>query len=149
MNFLQIVQTADHVAIHAELMSVLRIISLRPAMQRPPSIRSRSGDSIGRWEGDTLIVETTNYAGPFGFDFAAVDENLHVTERLSRADDDTVLYEATIDNPTAFARPWTMVLLFRRTSARMFEFACHEGNYAVTNILRGARAEEQRAQKLK
>lgn len=145
LNLLQIVQTADHVAIHRELMSDLRIVSLRRAMHLPSSVRSRSGDSIGRWEGDTLIVDTTNYGGAFGFDYADVDENLHVTERFSRADGDDVLYEATIDDPTAFVRPWTMVLLFRRTDARMFEFACHEGNYAITNILRGARAEEQRA----
>jgi uncharacterized protein (TIGR02246 family) len=145
VNLLQIVQTADHLVIHTELMSVLRIVSLKRAMHPPPSARSRSGDSIGRWEGDTLIVDTTNYGGAFGFDFADVDENLHVTERFSRTDDDGVLYEATIDDPTAFVRPWTMTLLLRRTNARMFEFACHEGNYSLTNILRGARAEEQRA----
>lgn len=148
-GILQIVQTADHVAIQVELMSVLKIVSLRRAMHLPPSVRSHSGDSIGRWEGDTLLVDTSNYSGAFGFEYAAVDENLHVTERFSRADDDRVLYEATIDDPTAFVRPWTMVLVLRRTDARMFEFACHEGNYAIENILRGARAEEQRATKPK
>jgi hypothetical protein len=149
VNLLQIVQTADQVAIHRELMSVLRIVSLGRATHLPSSVRSRAGDSIGRWEGDTLIIDTTNFGGAFDFDFADVDENLHVTERFSRADADSVLYEATIDDPTAFVQPWTMVLLLRRTDARMFEFACHEGNYAMTNILRGARSEEQRARKPK
>jgi hypothetical protein len=148
VNLLQIVQTADHVAIHRELMSVLRIVSLGRAKHRP-SVRSRSGDSIGRWEGDTLIVDTTNFGGAFDFEYADVDENLHVTERFTRADAESILYEATIDDPTVFVQPWTMVLLLRRTDARMFEFACHEGNYAMTNILRGARAEEQRARRPK
>jgi hypothetical protein len=148
-NLLQIVQTADFIAIHTELMSVLRVISVKHTTHRPAPIRSRTGDSIGRWEGDTLIVDTTNFGGGFDFDYAAVDENVRLTERFSRAGDRDVLYEVTIDDPTAFVRPWTMVLVLRRTDARMFEFACHEGNYSLPNTLLGARAEEERAKKPK
>lgn len=148
-NLLQIVQTPDFIALHTELMSVLRVISVKHTTHQPAAMRSRTGDSIGRWEGDTLIVDTTNFGGDFDFDFAAADEKLHLTERFSRAGDRDVLYEVTIDDPTAFVRPWTTVLVLRRTDARMFEFACHEGNYSLPNTLLGARAEEQRARKPK
>ena len=149
LNLLQIVQTPDHIAIHTELMSVLRVISTTRRTHAPPSMRSSTGDSIGRWEGESLVVDTTNFSGPFGFDFAAIDDNLHLTERFSRTGDRDLLYEATIDDPTAFVQPWTMALVLRRTEARMFEFACHEGNYSLPNTLLGARAEEERAKKPK
>jgi len=99
---------------------------------------------VARWDGDTLEVDTVGYTGRFGFTFAAADENLHVIERLRRLDADTLLYESRIDDPTAYVRPWTVVQTLRRTTDRMFEFACHEGNYGLLNILRGARDEERR-----
>jgi hypothetical protein len=124
-------------------MNVLRVISLAHRAHRPSSMRFRTGDSIGRWEGETLLVDTTNFSGPFGFDYAAIDDNLHLTERFSRSGDRDVLYEVTIDDPTAYVQPWTVALVLRRTDARMFEFACHEGNYSLANTLQGARASEQ------
>ena len=141
-NFLQVVQTSDHLVVFSELMSALRIIPLAAGEHLPPSIRSPFGDSRARWEGDSLVVDTTNYSPRFDFTFLGADHNLSVIERFRLLDADTLLREATIDDPTAFTKAWTVVLPMFRTSARMFEFACHEGNYALKHILTGARAEE-------
>src|SRR5262245_36374564 len=141
-NFLQIVQTPNHIVVYTELMGVRRIIPIGGTLL-PASIRSRTGISRGQWDGDTLVVETTNFRGPYGFAFAAIDEGLHLMERFSRMAAGTLLYEATIDDPTAFVKPWTFVLAMRRTNSRLFEFACHEGNYALANILTTARMEER------
>jgi len=99
------------------------------------------GDSRGRWDGDTLVVDTTNFTGKTPF--RGTDENLHLVERFSRADASTLLYEFTVDDPTAFTRPWTARLPMKKTNERLFEYACHEGNYALVDILRGARFEER------
>ena len=143
-NFLQIVQTPTDIVLYRELNGIRRIISLGRNLHWPSSVRAYLGDSIGRWEHDALIVDTTNYGGPFQFEFAAADENLHVVERFVLTDVDTVLYQATVDDPTAYTRPWTFVLPLKRTDERMFEFACHEGNYALASLLRIARQQEQR-----
>jgi len=100
------------------------------------------GDSRARWDGDTLVVDTTNYNGGFAFDFQGADADLHITERFQLVDADTLLDEATIDDPTAYVSTWTVVVPMRRADSRLFESACHEGNYALRNILSGARAEE-------
>ena len=146
-NLLRIVQTPNHLAIQTELMNVVRVISLTSVTHLPSSLRSRTGHSNGRWEHETLVVDTTNIRGPFGFDYAAVDDNLRLTERFSRESERDILYEATVDDPTAYSRPWTMQLVLRRTDARMFEFACHEGNYSLRNTLQGARARDERVTK--
>jgi hypothetical protein len=143
-NFLQIVQTPTHIVLYRELNGIRRIISMGRSVHWQPSVRSYLGDSIGLWEHDALIVDTTNYRGPFQFEVGGADENLHVVERFVQADADTVLYQATLDDPTAYTRPWTFVLPLKRTEERMFEFACHEGNYALANVLRGARQQERR-----
>ena len=141
-NLLEIVQTPDHLALHTELMSVLRIVPIGRRDHLPLSIRLSNGDSVARWDGDTLFVDTTNYVGRFDFMFSAVDENLHLVERFQLLNPKTLFIEQTIDDPTAFSKPWTVVLTLARVDTRTFEYACHEGNYALRNILSGARAEE-------
>src|SRR4029077_8735477 len=141
-NFVQIVQTPDHLVLFTELMSVRRIIPISGREHLPGSIRLSSGDSRARWEGDTLRVDTTNYIGRFDFAFAAIDENLHLLERFQLVDPSTLLLQETIEDSTAFTKPWTVVLPMTRTATRLFEYACHEVNYALKDILSGARAEE-------
>jgi hypothetical protein len=100
------------------------------------------GEPRGRWEGATLVVESLHFNGIN--DVRGSDMQLHLTERFTRADRDTLLYEFTVDNPTAFESPWTAVLPMTRSDDRIFEYACHEANYALMDILRGARAGEKR-----
>ncbi len=144
----QIVQTADAVLIHAEMIHDARIIHLDGRPHLPSSIRQGLGDSIGRWEGDTLVVDTTNFddgggfygdaGGNFGW-----DRNLRVIERFRLLDADTLLYQFEIDNPTAFTAPWRGELTMARSTERIYEYACHEANYSLTNMLRGFRAAER------
>ena len=145
----QIVQTDTAVLVHAEMIHDARIIHLDGRSHRPSRIRSTSGDSLGRWEGDTLVVDTTNFddgggfygdaGGNFGW-----DRNLRIIERFRLFDPDTLLYQFEIDNPTAFTQPWKGELTMTRSSERIYEFACHEGNYSLTNMLRGFRAAERK-----
>jgi len=114
----------------------------------PESVRQWMGDSRGRWEGDTLVVETTNLTELTGsFDPSAMQAigtglTVTLTERFTRVDENTLLYEYTVDDPTIFTRPFTVAVPMRRNDEPMFEYACHEGNYGLLNILSGARAEE-------
>jgi len=145
----QIVQTGDAVLIHAEMIHDARIVRLDGSPHAPSRIRSWLGDSIGRWEGDTLVVDTTNFndgggfygdaGGNFGW-----DRNLHLIERFSLLDAETLLYRFEVDNPTAFTRPWKGELTLARSSEPIYEYACHEGNYSLTNMLRGFRAAERK-----
>jgi hypothetical protein len=147
----QIVQTRDAIVVHAEMIHEARIIHMDGRPHLPPGIRLWTGDSIGRWEGDTLVVDTTNFndgggfygdaGGNFGW-----DRNLHLVERFRLFDADTLLYQFEIDDPTAFARPWKGELTMSRTNGNIYEFACHEGNYSLENMLRGFRATERRPQ---
>jgi len=145
----QIVQTDNAVLIHAEMIHDARIIHMDGRPHAPKRVRSSLGDSIGRWEGDTLVVDTTNftaergYYGDAGGNFGW-DENLHLVERLRMLDADTLLYQFDIDNPTAFTRPWKGELTMTRADAGIYEFACHEGNYSLTNMMRGYRATERK-----
>jgi hypothetical protein len=106
-------------------------------------IRKWLGDSVGRWDGDTLVVDTTNFNGRTRF--RGSSENLHVIERFRRVDANTILYRATIDDPTTFTKPWTMEFPFLATPGPIFEYACHEGNYAMPDILGGARKSDAEA----
>ena len=145
---LQIVQTPDYVVIHTEQFGEVRVVPLDGRPHLPSDMRQWKGDSRGRWENDTLIVETTNfrqqrvYANPNPI--KGVDESLRVIERFSLTGRDTILYRFTVDDPTAYASAWTAETLFTRATKPMFEFACHEGNYSLKNNLLGARAVEQR-----
>lgn len=142
-NFLQIVQGPGYVAILQEMMHEVRLIPVDGRPHLDPKIRGYMGDSRGHWEGDTLVIDTTNFIGKGNF--YGADEGLHLTERLTRTDSDTILYEFTVDDPTAFTRPWSGELPMRKSREGVFEYACHEGNYSMTDILAGARAAENRA----
>jgi hypothetical protein len=121
-----------------------RIIPLdgRPHLGR--NLRPWIGDSRGHWVGNTLVVDTTNYSDKIGFRGAG--ENLHVTERFTRVDADTIRYEFTVDDPTTWTRSWSAEIPMRRMQGPLFEYACTEGNYGLANILRGARVEDGKAE---
>jgi hypothetical protein len=141
----QIVQTRDHVVIHNEMVHTARIVPLDKRPRLSQSIRTWSGEPRGHWEGDTLVIESKGFNNwtwnQFGGWNWAADENLHVVERFSLSDADTIRYEFTVSDPTVWTKPWTGVASFHRTDDLMFEYACHEGNYGMDGILRGARME--------
>jgi len=140
-NNLQIVQTRDAVMLMTEMIHDARVVPLDGRPQLPASIRLWLGSSRGRWEGDTLVVETTNFTAKTSV--RGSDERLHLVERFTLIGRDALRYEYTVDNPTAFTRPWTAAFMLMRTAEPMFEFACHEGNVAMEHILRGARQQEK------
>ena len=140
-NNYQIVQTKDHIMIVVEMVHDVRVIRLG-GERLPKHIRPWMGDSIGRWDGDTLVVETTNFHP--SQQFRGASENLKVTERFTRADVDTINYKFTIEDPTTFTAPWTGEVPFRRSDELIYEYACHEGNYALSNVLSGERNREKR-----
>jgi len=141
-NNYQIVQTRDHIMILVEMVHDARIIRLNAKEHLPKHIRPWMGDSIGRWEGDTLVVETTNFH-PLQT-FRGASDNLRVIERFTRADEDTILYKFTIDDPTTFTKQWSGEVPFEATDEPIYEYACHEGNYALSNVLSGERDREAR-----
>jgi hypothetical protein len=144
----QIVQTDDALVVQAEMIHDTRIIPLDGRPHMSSEVRLWLGDSVGHWEGKTLVVETTNFndAGGFYGDAGGMygsDRNLHVVERFSLLDADTILYRFEVDDPTAFTHPWKGELTMARSTGQIYEYACHEGNYALPNLLRGFRADEQ------
>jgi hypothetical protein len=146
----QIVQAPGYVAIVNEMIHETRVIPLDGRAHVNADLRLWMGDSRGRWEGDTLVIETTNLTDRTGIGLNGGGPRhsaaLVVTERLTRTDEDTVLYSMTIDDPSTWTEPWTIELPLKRDDDYgMFEYACHEGNYAMFNILSGARAEERAA----
>ena len=141
-NNLQIVQTPAAVVVMTEMIHDARIVPLDGRPHLAPAVRRWLGDSRGSWKGDTLVVETTNFTSQTPF--RGSDENLTVTERYTRTGPDTLSYEFTIDDPTAFASPWTVAFPMARSSEQMYEYACHEGNYGLLDTLKGARYEEQK-----
>lgn len=141
--YYQIVQTPSHVLILSEWVHDSRIIRLNRA-HLPPTIRLWLGDSIGQWEGRTLVVDTTNFRDDTRF--AGSSAQLHVVERFTRTDDATIQYRVTVNDPETWVSPWTAELSFKATASRLFEYACHEGNRAVENYLRGARFQERSGQ---
>ena len=143
-NTYQFVQTPNAVMILVEMVHDVRVIRMN-GTHKPPSIRQWFGDSIGHWEGDTLVVDTTNFNNQTRF--RGSSENLHVIERFTRVDADTILYRATIDDPSTFTKQWTLEYPFVSTPGPVYEYACHEGNYAMTDIMGGARKQEAEAGK--
>ena len=143
-NNYQIVQTPDHVMILVEMVHDARIVRIN-GTHPPGSVRQWLGDSIGHWEGDTLVVDTTNFTDKTSFRGSSRD--LHLIERFTRTDQNTILYRATLDDPTTFSRAWTLEYPFLATSGPIYEYACHEGNYAMTDILGGARKADQEREK--
>jgi len=140
-NNLQIFQTPGYVAILQEIVHDVRIIPIGARPHLPATIRQWRGDSRGHWEGNTLVVDTTNFSSK-GVFFASATESLHVTERFTRTAEDILLYEFTVDDPATWIKPWTAQLPMMKDPNRIFEFACHEGNYGMANTLSEARALE-------
>lgn len=146
---LQIVQTPDHVALMTEMVHTVRIVPLDGRDALADGIRQWSGDSRGHWEGDTLVVTTTNFNGkgrsiqPWN----NVTDSMTLVERITRVDADTLEYAYTMSDPRTWATSWSASLPFQRTDQPLYEYACHEGNYAMANILAGARTAERDAAK--
>ena len=141
-NLKKIVQTEDHLMILVEMVHDARIIRMS-AEHVPPDIRKWLGDSVGHWEGDTLVVDTTNFTGSPGLSQASRD--LHVVERFTRIDKDTLLYQFTVEDPTIWTEPWSGEYVWPASGQRVYEYACHEANYSFAGILRGARTLEAEA----
>jgi hypothetical protein len=140
-NNYQIVQAPGTVAINTEMVHQVRRVPTEPRPPLPPHIRQWFGDPHGRWDGDTLVVESTNFEGEFFGRMAAADENLRVTERFTLTAPDLLLYEFTVEDPTAWTAPWGGEIPLTRTDGLLYEYACHEGNRGMENILRAARKE--------
>ena len=145
-NNYQIVQTREYVAIRYEMMDETRIIPLDGRPHLGPRIRSWIGNARGRWEGDTLVVETTNYNDQATFRFPADNETLRVIERFTRVGDGQIDYQFMVDNPTMYTKPWKAVLPMAKVKGPIYEYACHEGNYGIANVLSGYRAQEKAKQ---
>jgi hypothetical protein len=141
-SYFQIFQTRDHVAILMETIHDARIIPLDGRPHVGQNVRQWHGDSVGRWEGDTLVVETTNYSPKS--DFRGARENLHIVERFTRVSPGRIDYEVVVNDPTTWTRPWTAMIPLKLTQEEIYEFACHEGNEGMVGILAGARAQEKR-----
>ena len=140
----QIFQIPGYVALFPEMANnPVRIIRTDGGGHLPAGVRQWSGDSTGRWEGDTLVVDTTNFTDRTAF--RGSGEALHVVERFTRVDADTILYEFTVDDPTTWDRSWSVEIPMVKTDGRLHEYTCHEGNYGMRNTLRGARAADRRA----
>jgi hypothetical protein len=141
-NDYQIMQTPGYVMILTEMLHDVRIIPLDGRPHLPPNVRQWTGSYRGRWEGQTLVVDTTNLTDKFAFQGAS--ENMRLTERFTRIDEDTIRYQFTVDDPSTWTRPWSAEVLWKKTTGPIFEHACHEGNYGLYNTLSGARVEEKR-----
>jgi len=152
-NAYQIIQTPGYITIHYEMIHNTRIIPLDGRPHLPSSVRLWDGDARGRWEGDTLVVDTTNYNDKGMIATSAAtgrirgvpqSESLHVVERFKRTSADTILYEATIEDEKAYMRPWKVSIPLTKETGdyALYEYACHEGNQAMENILRGGRAKD-------
>jgi hypothetical protein len=142
-NDYQIMQVPGYVMILTEMLHDARIVPLDGRPQLPSNVRQWTGSSRGRWDGQTLVIETTNLTDKFAFQGAS--ENMRLTERFTRTADDTMQYKFTVEDPSTWTRPWSAEVPWKKTIGPIFEHACHEGNYGLYNTLSGARAEEKRA----
>ena len=142
-NMAQILQSPGYVVIYAEMIHFARVIPVDGRPPLPENVETWLGDPRGRWEGNTLVVDSTNFSDKTAF--RGTDRNLHLVERFTRVDADTLHYEFTIDDPTAFTKPWTVSLPFRRFDELIYEYACHEANYAMEGMLKAARMSERDA----
>ena len=140
-NNYQILQAPGYVAILIEMIHDVRIIPLDGRPHAPQAIRQWMGDSRGRWDGNTLVVTTTNFTDKTIFRGSSA--NLKIVERFTRVDPDTLDYQFSIDDPESFTRSWTAAVPMTKTDGPIFEYACHEGNYGMTNVLKGARTEDK------
>ena len=137
-NNVQVFQTEDTVVLYNEMNHNARVVPLDGRDHLDAGIGQWTGDSRGHWEGDTLVVETTNFLRETNFMRGATTPNLTLVERLTRVDADTLRYDVTVDDPTVWTQPWTFSVPMRRNPEPLYEYACHEGNYGLENILAGA-----------
>ena len=150
-NNVLILQAPGYVVLHTEMIHETRVIPLDGRPHLPAAMRQWLGDSRGRWEGETLVVETTNFTDKASFtglpyQHGGSTGDMHLVERFTRAAAGQLAYEFTVTDPAAWTQPWTAVVPMRLTDSPMFEYACHEGNYAMFNILTGSRAKERAAE---
>jgi hypothetical protein len=148
-NNLQIVQAPGYVVIHTEMIHEARVVPLDGRRHLPANLPQWLGDSRGRWEGDTLVVETTNFTDKSSFSGSLIGRGgstpaMNLVERFTRTAEDVLLYEFTVSDAATWTRPWTVQLPMTLSSERIYEYACHEGNYAMPNMLKGARTAEQK-----
>ena len=134
-NNVQIVQTKDYVLIHNEMVHNARVVPL--VSKTTPNVPTWNGHSRARWEGDTLVVETKGFLGQTSFQNSS--EKLQLVERFTRTDADTLIYRFTVNDPTTWTKPWTAEVPMVRSDEQMYEYACHEANYGMENLLKGAR----------
>ena len=144
-NLLQIVQGPGYVALLHEIDHSTRVIPTDGRPHIPQNIREWQGDSVGHWEGSTLVIDTTNFSARSAF--RGSGEKLHLVERFTRTADDAVTYQFTAEDPTTWAKPWTAEIPMTKTQGPVYEWACHEGNTMISTILRGARVQEEEAAK--
>jgi hypothetical protein len=142
-NFYQIIQAPGYVMILVEMIHEPRIIPLDRRPHLPDHVRQLTGNPVGRWEGDTLVVESTNFTDENPFAEGA-SEKLRLVERFTRVADDRIFYQFTVEDPGTWERPWSAELPMMKTDGPIFEHACHEGNYSMLNALAGARLDEKR-----
>ena len=142
LGYYAIVQTPSYIVLFLEAVHEARIINLDGRPHLPPSVRQWEGDSRGRWEGKTLVVDTTNFSSRS--DFMGASDRLHLVERFTRVGPDRIDYQITVDDPTTWTTPWTAVIRLKKNDARLYEYACHEGNYEILRgIFAAARAREK------
>ena len=139
-NNMQLFQTADHVVILNEMVHDARIVPLDGSDHVPDDVRQWSGDSRGHWDGDTLVIETKNFTAKTSF--RGTGPGLHLVERFTRVEEGILLYEYTVTDPESFERPWSVAVPMQRNDLPVFEYACHEGNYGMLNLMVSARAED-------
>jgi hypothetical protein len=142
---MQVVQARDYVGLLTEMVHTVRVVPLDGRPRLNESIHQWSGDARGRWEGDTLVIETANFNAERGW--RGSSQKMKLVERLTRVDADTLEYTYTVTDPETWTRPWTASISLRRSTLPLYEYACHEGNYSMGNILSGARAMEKAARK--
>ena len=142
-NLLQIVQGPGYVALVREQNHDTRVVPTDGRPHVPQNMRLWQGDSVGRWEGNTLVVDTTNFTNLTAF--RGSSEKLHLVERFTRTADDTMIYEFTVEDPATWEKPWTAEIPWTKAKGPVYEWACHEGNNMISNILRGARVAEEEA----
>lgn len=143
-NYYQIVQTPSAVAVNMEMRHDTRMIQIGQRPHLPSNVRLWLGDPVGHWEGDTLVVDSTNFRDDSPMRGAG-SEKAHLVERFTRIGPETLKYEVTVDDPGTYTRPWTAVEYMKLTTDQIYEYACHEGNHAMVGTLRGARVQEQQA----
>jgi hypothetical protein len=142
-SYVQIIQSPETVVLMQEMIHDARIVPMTNKPHLPASVRQLHGDPRGRWEGDTLVVETTNYLNGF----QGSTNNVKITERYTRVSPDFINWQLTVEDPATWTKPYTFMIRLKKTTGLVYEYACHEGNYGMEGILAGARAEEKKKKK--